>query len=45
MVQDTAWKGYEKIPLWIMQGIFYYYEIIEELEKKFKKNQHMYSYK
>ncbi|MDR1157819.1 MAG: diaminopropionate ammonia-lyase [Oscillospiraceae bacterium] len=20
MVQDTAWEGYEKIPLWIMQG-------------------------
>ncbi|EAM2672745.1 diaminopropionate ammonia-lyase [Salmonella enterica] len=20
VVQDTAWKGYEKIPLWIMQG-------------------------
>jgi len=20
MIQDTAWKGYEKIPLWIMQG-------------------------
>lgn len=20
MVQDTAWEGYEKIPVWIMQG-------------------------
>jgi diaminopropionate ammonia-lyase len=20
VVQDTAWEGYEKIPLWIMQG-------------------------
>jgi diaminopropionate ammonia-lyase len=33
MVQDTAWEGYDKIPLWIMQGYAAIAkEIIEELE-------------
>lgn len=34
MVQDTAWEGYEEIPLWIMQGYASIaMEITEELEK------------
>jgi len=33
MVQDTAWEGYDKIPLWIMQGYSSISkEIVEELE-------------
>jgi diaminopropionate ammonia-lyase len=33
MVQDTAWEGYDKIPLWIMQGYAAIAkEIVEELE-------------
>ncbi|MFD2133887.1 diaminopropionate ammonia-lyase [Pseudogracilibacillus auburnensis] len=33
MVQDTAWEGYDKIPLWIMQGYATIAaEAIEELE-------------
>lgn len=33
MVQDTAWDGYEEIPLWIMQGYSTIInEIIEQLE-------------
>ena len=33
MVQDTAWEGYDKIPLWIMQGYAAIAkEIAEELE-------------
>lgn len=32
MVQDTAWEGYEEIPLWIMQGYTTMaYEIIQQL--------------
>lgn len=32
MVQDTAWDGYEEIPLWIMQGYTTMaYEIIQQL--------------
>ncbi|GKV66913.1 MULTISPECIES: diaminopropionate ammonia-lyase [unclassified Sporosarcina] len=31
MVQDTAWEGYEEIPLWIMQGYSSIaYEIVEQ---------------
>lgn len=34
MVQDTAWEGYEEIPLWIMQGYSAMaYEIIEQWEQ------------
>lgn len=34
MVQDTAWEGYDDIPLWIMQGYATIAsEIIEELER------------
>lgn len=34
MVQDTAWDGYEEIPLWIMQGYSTIInEIIEQLEE------------
>lgn len=33
MVQDTAWDGYEKIPLWIMQGYSgMAQEIVEQLK-------------
>lgn len=33
MVQDTAWEGYDKIPLWIMQGYgAMAKEIVEQLE-------------
>lgn len=31
MVQDTAWDGYEEIPLWIMQG---YTTIINEIKEQ-----------
>ncbi|WP_300372867.1 diaminopropionate ammonia-lyase [Fusobacterium sp.] len=33
MVQDTAWEGYEEIPLWIMQG---YSTIINEVVEQLK---------
>jgi diaminopropionate ammonia-lyase len=34
MVQDTAWEGYDEIPLWIMQGYAAIaQEMLEELEK------------
>lgn len=33
MVQDTAWEGYEKIPLWIMQG---YATIMSEMLEQVK---------
>lgn len=34
MVQDTAWEGYEEIPLWIMQGYSAMaFEIIEQWEQ------------
>lgn len=33
MVQDTAWDGYEEIPLWIMQG---YSTIINEVVEQLK---------
>jgi diaminopropionate ammonia-lyase len=34
MVQDTAWEGYDEIPLWIMQGYAAIaQEILEELEE------------
>lgn len=43
MIQDTAWKGYEKIPLWIMQGYSTIMnEIIEELEKIKEKPTHVF---
>ena len=43
MVQDTAWKGYEKIPLWIMQGYSTIMsEIIDELEKNKEKPTHIF---
>ncbi len=31
LIQDTAWPGYEKIPLWIMQG---YLTIMEEIDSQ-----------
>lgn len=35
VVQDTAWEGYEDIPLWIMQGYSTIMdEIIEQLDEK-----------
>ena len=35
MVQDTAWEGYDKIPLWIMQGYSSIAkEVVEEIEEK-----------
>lgn len=35
VVQDTAWDGYEEIPLWIMQGYMTMaYEAIKEMEAK-----------
>lgn len=35
IVQDTAWKGYEEIPLWIMQGYTTIAcELIEQLPKQ-----------
>lgn len=34
MVQDTAWEGYEEIPLWIMQG---YATIAEEIMEQLMK--------
>ncbi|WP_020006322.1 diaminopropionate ammonia-lyase [Salinicoccus albus] len=35
MVQDTAWEGYDQIPLWIVQGYAAIaHEIIQELEEK-----------
>lgn len=38
MIQDTAWEGYEEIPLWIMQGYAALAkEVIEEIEEKKEK--------
>ncbi|MFD1929175.1 diaminopropionate ammonia-lyase [Sporosarcina siberiensis] len=38
MVQDTAWEGYDEIPLWIMQGYSAIaQEIIEEMEVQKEK--------
>lgn len=38
MVQDTAWEGYEDIPMWIMQGYSTIIdEVIEQLEEKNEK--------
>lgn len=35
MVQDTAWEGYEDIPLWIMQGYTTMaYEAVEQLKAR-----------
>lgn len=35
MVQDTAWEGYEDIPLWIMQGYTTMaYEVVEQLKAR-----------
>ncbi len=31
LIQDTSWNGYEKIPLWIMQG---YLTIMEEIREQ-----------
>lgn len=43
MVQDTAWDGYEKIPLWIMQGYMTMaYEIEKELRSMKKKPTHVF---
>lgn len=34
IIQDTMWKGYEEIPLWIMQGYTTLVkEVVEQLEK------------
>lgn len=39
MVQDTAWEGYEEIPLWIMQGYASMaFEITEELKAEKKES-------
>lgn len=35
MVQDTAWEGYDKIPLWIMQG---YATIAKEMIEELTEN-------
>lgn len=35
IIQDTAWEGYEDIPLWIMQG---YATIIDEVMEELKEN-------
>ncbi len=35
MVQDTAWEGYEDIPLWIMQG---YETIIDEIMEQIEES-------
>ncbi|ONK23752.1 diaminopropionate ammonia-lyase [Bacillus sp. VT-16-64] len=38
MVQDTAWEGYEEIPLWIMQGYSAMaYEMIEQWKQTSKQ--------
>lgn len=43
MVQDTAWDGYEEIPLWIMQGYMTMsYEIEKELRRMEKKPTHIF---
>lgn len=43
MIQDTAWREYEKIPLWIMQGYSTIMnEIMEELEKTKEKPTHIF---
>ena len=43
MVQDTAWDGYEEIPLWIMQGYMTMaYEIEMELRMMQKKPTHVF---
>ena len=34
LIQDTAWEGYEKIPLWIMQG---YATIAREIEEQLQQ--------
>ena len=35
LVQDTAWEGYEEIPLWIMQGYMSMaYEAVNQIKKK-----------
>lgn len=44
VIQDTAWEGYEDIPIWIMQG---YATILDEaieqmIEKGYKKPTHMF---
>ena len=36
MVQDTAWEGYDEIPLWIMQG---YSTIAHEMIESFEEQQ------
>ena len=36
MVQDTAWEGYDKLPLWIMQG---YSTIAKEIVEEIKNEQ------
>lgn len=43
MVQDTAWKGYEDIPTWIMQGyITMAYESYLKMEEQNKRPTHIF---
>lgn len=43
MVQDTSWKGYEKIPTWIMQGYMTMaYEAYQELKNMNKLPTHIF---
>lgn len=39
MVQDTAWEGYEDIPLWIMQG---YATIVDEVMEQIEEREEEY---
>ena len=42
MVQDTAWEGYEDIPLWIIQGYSTMaYEAYKDMEAKGAKPTHI----
>jgi len=38
MVQDTSWKGYDQIPLWVMQGYSSIaMEIVKDLENRYNE--------
>jgi len=43
MVQDTAWAGYEDIPMWIIQGyLTMAYEACQQIEAKGKRPTHIF---
>ena len=43
LVQDTAWEGYEEIPIWIMQGyLTIAYEIYEKMKALNKRPTHIF---